>query len=856
MQSSALVPVFGFSYVNQTGATVGLVVVSYHGEQWRLGNNTGRVDRLDFQVSYGATSVADPLALWLDIDPLDFVAPVNSGTLGALDGNTQRDAIQLALDLRVIAALLNVPEEMVLIPDGATLWVRWRDHNASGSDDGLAIDDFAMTLYCGADRDCDDGVACTADICLAGVCQHAPEDTVCDDQVACTWEACDPSAAGADPSTGCTSAPNHALCADDAFCTIDACAPSDPEADPLTGCLVTMSTGSCDDGSVCTLNDVCEAGTCQPGKRQRYCGDGNECTDDLCDPIKGCYSVFNSRWCSDRDNATANDRCTQGTCVGDPIVCPTPGPCQTATPNGAYCQLDPRPSGTPCDDDSLATRDDACDGEGHCVGATIACAVAGPCELPGIPDGVACPSRLAPAGSACDDGLATTAGDRCDSLGGCSGVAIVCPPPGSCELPAVPNGVDCTRRFEEAGAPCDDEDITTSGDQCDGLGGCAGVPILCGLPGPCQIAGTPDGVACTPVDEPAGAACDDGDLATRGDACDGSGACAGVPIVCERDTECAAFAPNGIDCTMTPRDGPCDDGLATTREDACHDGACLGTAYACTPAACELTSVPDGDGCVRTLAAAGAPCDDGAPDTRDDRCDGAGVCAGTAFSCAPGPCETASVPDGKGCLVTPASRGTACDDGDPCTSEDMCDGVSACAGEVVSCGIGERCDPVGVCRPTHCNPCEADEACGDGSACVEVGEQRRCLVACDSDGECAPGQTCDDHESGGMRCLDREGECAAAETEAEAEAETQTEVETQTEADLVEPGPDEPERVEPPAEKPAGEVVDGEEAVSGGASDDGCAGGAVPSLLAMLALWVATRAARFAVITRARRAPR
>jgi len=130
LQSGTLVPFIAASFTNNTGATIQSLDVTYVGEQWRLGTS-GRADRLDFQVSTNATSPL--LGTWTDVNALDFNGPVTTGTLGARDGNA-------AANRTAIAG--NVP---VTIPPGGTAWIRWTDFNASGADDGLAIDDFSVT---------------------------------------------------------------------------------------------------------------------------------------------------------------------------------------------------------------------------------------------------------------------------------------------------------------------------------------------------------------------------------------------------------------------------------------------------------------------------------------------------------------------------------------------------------------------------------------------------------------------------------------------------------------------------------------------------------------------------------------
>lgn len=131
LQSGSLIPTIGASFTNNTGVTITALRIEYIGEQWRLGA-TGRVDRLDFQLSTDATSLTT--GIWVDYDNLDFIAPVTSGAVGARDGNDSANRTTISYTI----GGLN-------IANGATFWIRWTDYNAAGSDDGLAIDDFSLT---------------------------------------------------------------------------------------------------------------------------------------------------------------------------------------------------------------------------------------------------------------------------------------------------------------------------------------------------------------------------------------------------------------------------------------------------------------------------------------------------------------------------------------------------------------------------------------------------------------------------------------------------------------------------------------------------------------------------------------
>ncbi len=106
---------------------------------------------------------------------------------------------------------------------------------------------------CVTKTDCDDGIACTTDNCLNGICQHLTQDAVCNE---------------GDP------------------CSIGKC-------NTLNGCTKTPKSGACDDGDNCTTGDSCKAGTCTGTPIN--CDDGNACTSDSCSnggcqyqPVAGC----------------------------------------------------------------------------------------------------------------------------------------------------------------------------------------------------------------------------------------------------------------------------------------------------------------------------------------------------------------------------------------------------------------------------------------------------------------------------------------------------------------------------------------------------------------------------------------
>ncbi|MBL7723006.1 MAG: T9SS type A sorting domain-containing protein [Chitinophagaceae bacterium] len=132
LQSSNILPSFGFWMSNNTGNAINAIIVSYTGEQWRLGT-AGRTDRLSFEYSLDATALDN--GIWTALGALDFAAPISTGAPGPLDGN-------LPANRAPVATVING----LNIPVGATIFFRWNDFNATGADDGLSIDDLNLVI--------------------------------------------------------------------------------------------------------------------------------------------------------------------------------------------------------------------------------------------------------------------------------------------------------------------------------------------------------------------------------------------------------------------------------------------------------------------------------------------------------------------------------------------------------------------------------------------------------------------------------------------------------------------------------------------------------------------------------------
>ncbi|HET9277554.1 MAG TPA: Ig-like domain-containing protein, partial [Flavitalea sp.] len=129
LQSGSLIPTIGAQIQNNSGTSINRLKISYTGEQWRLGAES-RLDKLSFQYSLNATSLTT--GTWADVTSLDFVAPVTLA-IGAKDGNAAGNKTSITYTIRDLS-----------IPNGAVFLIRWNDFNASGSDDGLGVDDFTI----------------------------------------------------------------------------------------------------------------------------------------------------------------------------------------------------------------------------------------------------------------------------------------------------------------------------------------------------------------------------------------------------------------------------------------------------------------------------------------------------------------------------------------------------------------------------------------------------------------------------------------------------------------------------------------------------------------------------------------
>ena len=218
---------------------------------------------------------------------------------------------------------------------------------AAGDGSFCAYEQFAdcapTDVGCQSNEDCDDGNACTNDVCNASgdklLCMHVNvDDTVaCDDGNECTEDdAC---------SEGSCTGGAAPTCDDGNPCTVDSC-------DSAVGCVNAADpAGTCDDGNPCT-DDSCDGFFCDSSAKD--CTDGNPCTDDSCDGMTGdCVQVPNAADCDDGSTCTTDDMCVAGICTGTVMACDDGDPCTVDACHPEFgCANATQPDGAFCTDDN------------------------------------------------------------------------------------------------------------------------------------------------------------------------------------------------------------------------------------------------------------------------------------------------------------------------------------------------------------------------------------------------------------------------------------------------------------------------------------------------------------------------
>ena len=115
-------------FTNGLSGSITSLTISYTGEEWRSGTN---VNTLTLQYSTNGTTFTSLGSSF------NFVSPITAASGGALDGNAAANRVTGIGGTFTLSSAVAV---------GSTFYLRWVDPDDAGSDAGIAIDDFSLTL--------------------------------------------------------------------------------------------------------------------------------------------------------------------------------------------------------------------------------------------------------------------------------------------------------------------------------------------------------------------------------------------------------------------------------------------------------------------------------------------------------------------------------------------------------------------------------------------------------------------------------------------------------------------------------------------------------------------------------------
>ncbi len=620
---------------------------------------------------------------------------------------------------------------------------------------------------------CDDDNLCTvSDKCVLGKCKGVPD--ACDDGTACTEDTCA-------PKTGCAhKALAKTPCDDGNPCTVQDYCQSSKCVSGVNACACSTDADCApyDDNNACNGKLACVGGGTNKhchveDNSEVFCDASGDaaCQKTACDPTTGECAAglkINGSPCNDDNNCTIFDQCWNGGCIGDSVNCDDDSVCSldscdpvqgcTHVPASAADQV-------PCDDGDLCTFGDKCS-FGKCQGEVSA--------------------------AGCDDGNPCTSEDVCAD-GICAGKASCeCTGDADCAGKAVPTGM-CSASWA-----CIDNHCAVAEGSAVICSGAAGSPCLANacVDGKCEL---------QPIAGSDGAPCEDSNGCTKDDVCD-EGACVGLKIVCNDSNSCTDdVCDPDLGCVFVTNTAPCSDSEPCTKDDTCFQGVCNSGVYQCdcsTNEDCAKYDIEDPcagshkcvsasgvkkcffdpdtvgynacDGSKNTACFVNAcvvdptkgptawkcsvlkpvvPCVDGNPCTINDTC-GGGACKGVTNPCddknpcSKDACDPELLP--FGCSHNVASmEGLACDDGDPCTKEDLC-ASGGCVGALVD--AVKDCDDGNTCTTEFCSPYSG----GCGNAPVQL------PIPCEDGDKCTAPDACDGKggcTSGGPKACDEGGAC-------------------------------------------------------------------------------------------------
>jgi len=615
---------------------------------------------------------------------------------------------------------------------------------------------------CKTNSDCASGVLCTNGSCglkpNGAVCSASDEckSTFCADGVCCNVACKGACISCSQPGRGGTCWPidvggtdPHGVCATQAPATCG----TTGACDGFGGCAkfasqIVCTAPSCSGDRLNTAGTCDGLGTCLPAGMQNCtpfrCTNGaciNKCASDA-DCVAGhacqagsCGKKTNGQTCTAASDCVSS-HCVDGVCCDQACT----GACRSCGLLASLGTCTPVPNGADDPRNMCATQlASTCGTDGKCDGA-------GTCRK--YRSGTVC------AAEHCESGVYTPEA-TCSTTGAC-----VAPGSMSC-VPYVCNGSKCF-------GSCTADANCSTGKFCVG-NSCGPKPIgaLCSAGGECGSGNCAQGVCCATACATACKSC--ALSATRG-ACtnvpasspDPAQTCIDKPGTCDTNGKCEAgacqrYAPGtpcgGASCpgtgfTLTPASS-CDGAGAcvTPPNSSCYP-------FMCGVAACKSTCTADGD-CASPNVCNGGSCGPrpiGASCAAPSDC-GSGFCAQgvCCMTACTGSCTSCALTGTVGTCKPVAAGGTdpkgqcTVDGAATCGQTGLCDGAGGC--QVYAAGtqcasptcptgsatatLARTCDGAGVCRPAMMQSCGA-YACNGTT----------CNGACAGNGDCAPGNVC------------------------------------------------------------------------------------------------------------------
>lgn len=371
-------------------------------------------------------------------------------------------------------------------------------------------------------------------------------------------------------------------------------------------------------------------------------------------------------------------------------------------------------------------------------------------------------------GTTCDDENECTVNDHCEA--------------GTCASDDSPDGVECTQDdlfcngreicttgvCGSSGAPCGTLDCNDTLDRCEGCtigNNCPDDANDCTDTPTCDTSGATNFCIYPAFDNTT--TCEDGNLCTANDLCDGAGSCVpgAAPDCSGQDGACnvgVCNLANGACVAQASNEGQaCNDGNACTQGTSCTAGICgSGTAVVCDDAdPCTVDSCDTTNGCQAT-----DPCNIASPAT--PFCDNAnavcveclinndcnvGFFCDSGNTCQPGtpvtgelfrgdfplPATVVTCTVDDDCNFDAANSGVTCADDTECvgvTGFPVCDNHNGTSGRCVECIVDGDCTGGAVCELSN-------HRCGARGLPICDTGQGEC-VGCVVDGDCATGATC------------------------------------------------------------------------------------------------------------------